>query len=355
MADGSLLSVDDLVVDFRQPGWRRPPFRAVDGVALDVAHGETVGLVGESGSGKTTIGRVILGLIKPTAGRLRFEGEDVTFRTKEQHRRLALSLSAVFQDPYSSLNPARPIGKSITEPLTTQKRMTSREATGAARGLLSDVRLPPEATPRYPHSFSGGQRQRIAIARALSTEPKLIVCDEAVSALDVVTRAQILNLLAELQENTHAALLFIGHDLPVVGYLSSRIVVLYRGRVMEQGTSAELMGEPLHPYTRALLTAVPVVDPERQRERRSQRQAAVSTTTANAAPAPREGCVFAPRCPHVAEVCWNVRPEVSRVAGREVECHMYNPGAGHPERSTSPLPEAARPKEASNSQEGRTQ
>ena len=331
MTGESLLSVDDLVVDFRQPGWRKPPFRAVDGVSFRIGHGETVGLVGESGSGKSTIGRAILGLLVPTSGTLTFNGEIVTTRTKEQQRQLAGAISAVFQDPYSSLNPTRTVGKSIVEPLAAQKPLTREEAAGEISRLLRDVRLPATVGGRYPHSFSGGQRQRVAIARALSVEPKLVICDEAVSALDVITRAQILNLFADLQQQTKAALLFIGHDLPVVGYLASRIVVLYRGRVMEQGPSAEILQQPSHPYTRALLAAVPVVNPARQRARRLELQASVSTTTANAAPAPREGCVFAPRCPSVADVCWNARPVESPVERRTVACHIFDPRSGHPE------------------------
>jgi oligopeptide/dipeptide ABC transporter ATP-binding protein len=328
-----LLAIENLVVDVRPPGGPRPPFRAVDDVSLFVGHGETLGLVGESGSGKSTIGRAILGLVEPTAGRISFDGDDVTTRTDEQRKRLSQEISAVFQDPYSSLNPARTVGKSIIEPLATQRRLTRQEESHRISDLLEDVRLPRTAGHRYPHSFSGGQRQRVAIARALSTSPKLVICDEAVSALDVVTRAQILNLFADLKEQTRAALLFIGHDLPVVGFLSERIVVLYRGRVMEHGPSDEILERPLHPYTKALIAAVPVPSPERQRIRRRERQATVSTTTANAAPAPRDGCVFAPRCPRVADICWQVRPEDTRVDGRTVQCHLFHPDSAHPESS----------------------
>ena len=335
MSDEALLRIEDLVVDFRQPGWRRPPFRAVDGVTFEIGHGETLGLVGESGSGKSTIGRAILGLLTPTSGRIHFDGEDVTKRTPAQQKQLARAISAVFQDPYSSLNPARTVGKSIAEPLAAQRPLTPQKAGRTVSRLLTDVQLPASVGSRYPHSFSGGQRQRIAIARALSIQPQLVICDEAVSALDVVTRAQILNLFADLQQQTRAALLFIGHDLPVVGYLARRIVVLYRGRVMELGPSTEILSRPLHPYTRALLAAVPVVDPARQRVRRAERKEAVSTTTANAAPAPRDGCVFAPRCPHVADVCWNARPVDSLADRRAVACHMFEPRSGHPEARTT--------------------
>ena len=330
MTSPPLLSVDNLIVDFSQRGWRTPPLRAVDGVSFEIGAGETVGLVGESGSGKSTIGRAVLGLLTPTDGRILFDGEDITNRSSKQRRELARSLSAVFQDPYSSLNPARPIGRSILEQVLVQHRLKPELERARLTELLNAVRLRPEVAERYPHSFSGGQRQRIAIARALSTEPRLIICDEAVSALDVITRGQILNLLAELQEQTNVALLFIAHDLPIVAHHSRRIIVLYRGRIMEEGARDDVMDSPLHPYTRALLAAVPVVDPEEQTARRAARAAMVSTSTANAAPPPTNGCVFAPRCPHAESVCWEKRPLDTRVGHRAVACHLYEPASGHP-------------------------
>lgn len=324
-----LLSIQDLTVDFRQPGWRTESFRAVDGVSFDIEAGETVGLVGESGSGKSTIGRAVLGLLKPSDGRITFDGKDITRRSAKEQRELARSLSAVFQDPYSSLNPALTIDRSILEPVRVQRPLSEEEAKARLRELLGAVRLP-GAGNRFPHSFSGGQRQRIAIARALSTEPRLMICDEAVSALDVITRGQIINLLSDIREQTNVALLFIAHDLPIVAHHSQRIVVLYRGRVMEQGPTDEVMDRPLHPYTHALLAAVPVLDPRQQSVRRRARSASVSVTTANAAPPPMDGCVFAPRCPHVADVCWEKRPVDSRVGARLVQCHLFDAESGHP-------------------------
>lgn len=327
----ALLKIDRLVVDFRSAGWRRPPVRAVDDVSFEIGVGETVGLVGESGSGKSTIGRAALGLQRATAGRIFFDGVDITARTAKQRRELARSISAVFQDPYGSLNPAISVGRSILEPLLVQRSLddsAGREKTGE---LLEAVRLPRDAADRFPHSFSGGQRQRIAIARSLSTEPRLVVCDEAVSALDVITRAQVLNLLEDLQEQSNVALLFIAHDIPIVGHHARRIVVLYRGRIMEQGLTEDVMNRPLHPYTRALLAAVPVLDPERQSARRAARAASVSVSTANAAPPPAAGCVFAPRCPYAAAVCQEKRPLDITVSGRTVQCHLFDPASGHPQ------------------------
>ena len=326
-----VLRVEDLVVEFRQRGWRKPPFRAVDGVSFDIGAGETVGLVGESGSGKSTISRAILGLVKAKSGRIHFGSEDITDHSPSQRRTLAEDLSAVFQDPYGSLNPARTVGDSIAEPLAAARPTTRADQLATVRQLLQGVRLPADAGKKYPHSFSGGQRQRIAIARSLSLTPKLIICDEAVSALDVVTRAQILNLFVELRDQREAALLFIGHDLPIVGYMSKRVVVLYHGQVMERGTSSQTLRAPLHPYTRALLAAVPVVQPTRQRARREERLAAIRATTANAAAPPVDGCPFAPRCPHAADVCWNRVPLETAVAESTVHCHMYDVDSGHPE------------------------
>lgn len=326
-----LLSVERLVVDYRSPGWRRPPLRAVDDVSFDIGVGETVGLVGESGSGKSTIGRAVLGLLSPNSGRVILDGADITTRTASQRRELARSISAVFQDPYSSLNPAITVGRSILEPLLAQRRLEKASQRAKVGELLEAVRLTRNAANRYPHSFSGGQRQRIAIARSLSTEPKLVICDEAVSALDVITRGQILNLLADIQERTNVAVLFIAHDLPIVAQYSRRIVVLYRGRIMEQGTTEQVMNSPMHPYTRALLMAVPVLDPNQQAARRAVRAASVSVSTVNAPPPPSDGCVFAPRCPHAAAVCQEKRPTDISVSGRIVQCHLFDTQSGHPQ------------------------
>ncbi len=327
----ALLRVEGLVVEFRVGGWRSPPLRAVDDVSFEIGPGETVGLVGESGSGKSTIGRAVLGLQRAAAGRIIFDGDDITDRTASQRRELAKAISAVFQDPYSSLNPAISVGRSILEPLLVQRKLDDAAGQLKAGELLEAVRLPKDVSKRLPHSFSGGQRQRIAIARSLSTEPRLLVCDEAVSALDVITRAQVLNLLEDLQSRTNVALLFIAHDIPIVGHHARRIVVLYRGRIMEQGLTEDVINRPLHPYTRALLAAVPLLDPEQQSARRESRAASVSVSTANAAPPPAEGCVFAPRCPYAADVCQTKRPLDLSVSGRTVQCHLFDPDSGHPQ------------------------
>jgi peptide/nickel transport system ATP-binding protein len=326
----AFLDIQGLVVEFPQPGWRTPPLRAVDGVDLAVNEGETVGLVGESGSGKSTIGRAVLGLVKPAAGTIRFDGKDITDLPHDERRKLATDLQVVFQDPYSSLNPALTIGKILTEPLEVQRRLSGREAAETVKYLLERVKLPTDAASRYPNRFSGGQRQRIAIARALAISPRLVVCDEPVSALDLSTQAQVLNLLRSLQQEMGLAYLFVAHDLAVVRHFSRRIVVLYRGRVMEQGPAEDVYERPLHPYTRALLAAAPVPNPKLQRERRLSRSATAATTTAAAKPPPVEGCPFAPRCPFAADICWSKRPADDRVNGSVVACHMYDAASGHP-------------------------
>jgi ABC-type glutathione transport system ATPase component len=230
-----LLTVTDLHVGYKLPGWRTPPLRAVDGVSFTMAEHETVGLVGESGSGKSTIGRALLGLAPISGGKVVLNGHDITHTAAGDRKHIASDLQVVFQDPYGSLNPARTVGKTLAEPLEAAAGRDAKTALGEIRALLSKVRLPEDAADRYPHAFSGGQRQRIAIARALAIQPKLIVCDEAISALDVVTQAQVLNLLTELQRETGVGFLFIAHNLPVVSYFSDRVLVLYRGRIMESG------------------------------------------------------------------------------------------------------------------------
>ena len=325
-----LLEIDALTVDFPQPGWRSPKLRAVDDVTIAVDQGETVGLVGESGSGKSTIARSVLGLVRPSSGRVRFAGQDMSALSAAARRAAAADLQVVFQDPYSSLNPMRRVGQALAEPLEVQRRLSRGQATAEIGRLLARVGLPHDAAHRYPHRFSGGQRQRIAIARALSLSPRLIVCDEPVSALDVSTQAQVLTLLAELQEEFGLAYLFIAHNLAVVRHVAHRIVVLYGGRTMETGPAAALVDHPQHPYTRALLAAVPVTDPGEQRRRRERRAARPAAQTP-ARPAPRDGCLFAPRCPHAAEVCWRSRPALRASGPTSQACHLNAPDSGHPE------------------------
>lgn len=311
-----LLEVTDLSVRFRQKRGI-PPLRAVDGVSLRVGVGETVGLVGESGSGKSTLGRAVLGLTPVHEGRVAFEGEDITHARSARRRTLSARLQVVFQDPYSSLNPARTIGRTLAEPLLVHRDLSRAETAAAVADMLARVGMPADAAERHPAQFSGGQRQRIAIARALMLSPRLVICDEPVSALDLSIQAQVLNLLKDLQEDLGVGYLFIAHDLPVVRHLSHRIVVLYRGRVMESGDAERVYAEPLHPYTRALLDAVPEPDPAAQAARRARRAAA---------PPPGEpavsGCVFAHRCAHAVDLCRTARPTPLDVAdGRSVACH----------------------------------
>jgi oligopeptide/dipeptide ABC transporter ATP-binding protein len=326
-----LLEIDDLRVEFRHPTRRRVKFAAVDGVSFKIFPRETVGLVGESGSGKSTIGRALLGLQTPSGGTIRLAGDDVTGKRAGESLEIPKLLQAVFQDPFGSLNPARTVGQTLLEPLEMHANLQREAAESRSRELLNNVGLPSNSSVRYPHSFSGGQRQRICIARALAPAPKLLVCDEAVSALDLVSRAQVINLLSQLQRDEELALLFIAHDLTITTHLARRTVVLYRGRIMEQGPAEKLQERPLHPYTRALLAAVPVPDPAIQRQRREQRKSAVATSTANAAEPPEEGCPFAPRCPHAADVCWSTRPADTVADDVIVACHRYDPAASHPD------------------------
>jgi oligopeptide transport system ATP-binding protein len=246
--------------------------RAVDGVSFHVDEGETLGLVGESGSGKSTTGYTILQLLRATSGSVRFEGHELTRLRGRRLRRLRRDLQIVFQDPYSSLDPRMTVGDIVGEPLRVHRLGSRRERRDRVRELLDVVGFDPRYTNRYPHEFSGGQRQRIGIARALALNPKLIVCDEPVSALDVSIQAQILNLLKDLQRDLGLAYLFIAHDLAVVRSLSDRIAVMRQGRIVEQGTAAQVYEQPQHEYTRALLAAVPVPDPRLMRERKAERR-----------------------------------------------------------------------------------
>lgn len=267
----SLLDVRDLRVSFPGRGWRAAPNEVLHGISLHVDEGETLGLVGESGSGKTTIGRAVLGLVKPSGGSVVFGGEDITHAGATQRRRLANDIQVVFQDPYTSLNPSMSVGEILAEPLVVQGT-TARDARTRVRSLLDQVGLPGDAIDRLPREFSGGQRQRVAIARALAPTPKLIVCDEPVSALDLSTQSRVLDLFVDIQRETGVAYLFVSHDLSVVRHISHRVAVLYRGDLVETGDAARVTSDPDHPYTRKLLLAAPVADPERQRERREARR-----------------------------------------------------------------------------------
>ena len=330
----TLLEVKDLRVEFRRRGRRKASLAAVDGVSFDIAPGETVGLVGESGSGKSTIGRTILGLQEATSGRVELGARTVVSETQHYARANPRELQAVFQDPFGSLNPSRTVGSAIVEPLEFDTKLNARETSDVQRRLLESVGLPKDSASRYPHGFSGGQRQRICIARAVSTTPELVICDEAVSALDLVTRASIINTLTDLQRDGAMAMLFISHDLTITAHIAQRIVVLYRGRIMEQGPADEVYEHPKHPYTRALLAAVPIADPAKQRQRREERRASVARSTASAAAPDPRGCPFTPRCPFAADVCRTVRPRDTVVDASTVACHLFDPQSGHPDATT---------------------
>ena len=265
-----LLVVDDLKVDYPGKGWRAAPFRAVKGASLEIHGSETLGLVGESGSGKSTIGRAILGLAPVTRGRILFDGEDISNLKPARRRELTSDIQVVYQDPYSSLNPAMTIGDSLSEPLLVRKT-SKRDATARVQELLDTVHLPADAARRMPREFSGGQRQRVAIARALALSPRLIVCDEPVSALDLSTQAIVLRLFTEIQERTGVAYLFISHDLMVVREMSHRVAVMYQGGIVETGPADEVTSSPEHPYTQRLLLSSPVPDPVEQERRRADR------------------------------------------------------------------------------------
>ncbi|MEZ0448319.1 ATP-binding cassette domain-containing protein [Cellulomonas sp. ICMP 17802] len=265
-----LLVADDVVVEYPMKGWRKPPFKALKGVSLSIRAGETVGLVGESGSGKTTLGRAVLGLAPVTGGQIRYAGRPINGISVKERRGLSEDIQVVFQDPYTSLNPAMTVNDILTEPLLVAG--TSRkDATRRVRDLLDSVHLPADAGERLPREFSGGQRQRIAIARALSRSPKLIVCDEPVSALDLSNQSRVLDLFIEIQERTGVAYLFITHDLSVVRHISHRVAVMYRGEIVESGDAATVTTAPEHPYSQRLLLAAPVPDPVRQQQRRADR------------------------------------------------------------------------------------
>ncbi|MFB9820078.1 ATP-binding cassette domain-containing protein [Arthrobacter ramosus] len=266
----TLLDVRDVVVEYPLKGFRKEPFKALKGVSLDIRPGETVGLVGESGSGKTTLGRAVLGLAPVTGGSIKYRRQEISKATRPQRKELSHEIQVVFQDPYTSLNPSMTIEQILTEPLTVRK-VERQAANKRVAELMDQVRLPHGAAHRLPREFSGGQRQRIAIARALALDPKLIVCDEPVSALDLSTQATVLDLFIEIQERTGVAYLFVSHDLAVVRHLSHRVAVMYHGEIVEWGDGEQVTGEPEHPYTQRLFMAAPVPDPDRQAQRRADR------------------------------------------------------------------------------------
>ncbi len=314
-----ILQVENLQTYFPVKRGRKKGFvRAVDGVTFQVRHGETVGLVGESGCGKSTIGRTIMRFNDPTGGRMLFDGEDITSCDMAPYRK---RMQMVFQDPYSSLNPRMSIGEIVGEPLDIQfPKMSAKEREERIQEQIRLVGLNSEHLSRFPHEFSGGQRQRISIARAMVIKPEFMVLDEPVSALDVSIQAQIINMLMDLQEQMGLAYLFIAHDLAVVRHISQRVVVMYLGHVMEINESEDLYKRPLHPYTKALLSAIPVPDPNTSRARHREILQGDVPSPIN----PPKGCVFSTRCRYATEVCRSELPRTEEVTpGHWVACHRY--------------------------------
>lgn len=293
--------------------------KAVDDISLNVIRGETLGLVGESGSGKSTLGRVILRLLDPTEGSIQFEEQDITTLNNRKMRPIRKDMQIVFQDPFASLNGKMSVQELIEEPLLVQTKLNRREREEKAISLLEKVGLRADARTKYPHEFSGGQRQRISIARALALNPKFIVCDEPVSALDVSIQAQVLNLMADLQEEFNLTYLFIAHDLSVVKHISDRVAVMYLGRIAELAPKQGLYETPLHPYTQALLSAVPTTDVTKKREKIILKGDLPSPSN------PPSGCAFRTRCPKAHERCAIARPDLTEVSeGHFVACHLYS-------------------------------
>jgi oligopeptide transport system ATP-binding protein len=293
--------------------------KAVDDVSFTVKKGETLGLVGESGCGKSTTGRSLLRLIEPTDGQIVFEGKDVTSMSNEQLRKIRRDMQIVFQDPFASLNPRHTVERILEEPLIVHGMGNAKERRERVKYLLEVVGLNGYHAKRYPHQFSGGQRQRIGIARALAVNPKLIVADEPVSALDVSIQSQVLNLMQDLQKEFDLTYIFIAHDLSVVKHISDRVGVMYLGRIVELANKDSLYDQPMHPYTQALLSAVPIADPDAKRER-----IILKGDVPSPANAPK-GCAFHTRCSAVMDICKTNRPEFRDVGnGHFVSCHLYN-------------------------------
>ena len=329
----TLLSVRDLSVTFDVPRRRAMPWtppdrlRAVKDMSFDLAAGETLGVVGESGSGKSTLARAVIGTIPPSGGRVLWEGTDLATLSPAARRRHRAEVQMVFQDPLAALNPRMTVGQIVAEPLRTHRDLPRDEVRAKVAETMERVGLLPNLVNRYPHEFSGGQCQRIGIARALILEPRLLICDEPVSALDVSVQAQVVNLLRRLSREMALAMIFIAHDLSVVRHVSDRILVMYLGRRMEEGPARDVVRAPLHPYTRALVDSVPVPDPRARRARAASVRGELPSPLA-----PPSGCVFHTRCPRARPDCAEaVPPMLAPAPGRAVACpYHHDPAEGAP-------------------------
>lgn len=322
--DNSILEIKNLKVHFPISGGlftKKTIVKAVDGISISIKPGETFGLVGESGCGKSTLGRAIVKINPVTEGKIVFEGKDITKLKGKELDQFRKDVQMIFQDPYASLNPRMTVGEIVREPMDIHDIFkTKAEREVRVRELLELVGLKPDHIRRYPHEFSGGQRQRIGIARTLALNPKFIVCDEPISALDVSIQAQVINLLEKIQKEMGISYLFIAHDLSMVKHISDRIGVMYLGNMMEVGESDDVYHKPLHPYTQALLSSVPIPDPKIAREKQRIVLEGELPSPIN----PPEGCVFCTRCPKAFDKCRKDKPELREVDGRLVACHLFD-------------------------------